>query len=131
MTDYIALLRKDDDSDYGVNFPDFPGCVTAGADLDEAKDMASEALSAHIEAMKENGMGLPGPSALDTIMADQANIDAVVFLVSAPEASEKAVRINVTIPESVLHRIDAAVLDRGTNRSAFLKEAAVKELEVA
>jgi hypothetical protein len=33
MTSYIALLRKDVDSDYGVEFPDFPGCVTAGTTL--------------------------------------------------------------------------------------------------
>ena len=42
---YIAILHKDDKSDYGVSFPDFPGCVTAGATLDEAKDMAKEALA--------------------------------------------------------------------------------------
>ena len=30
MVAYIALLRKDRASDYGVEFPDFPGCVTAG-----------------------------------------------------------------------------------------------------
>jgi hypothetical protein len=29
MPSYIALLRKDPDSDYGVEFPDFPGWVTA------------------------------------------------------------------------------------------------------
>ncbi len=33
---YIALLRKDEGSDYGVEFPDFPGCVTAGKTLEEA-----------------------------------------------------------------------------------------------
>ena len=30
MTTCIALLRKEATSDYGVDFPDFPGCVTAG-----------------------------------------------------------------------------------------------------
>jgi predicted RNase H-like HicB family nuclease len=29
MPSYIALVRKDPDSDYGIDFPDFPGCVTA------------------------------------------------------------------------------------------------------
>ena len=33
---FVALIRKEDGSDYGVEFPDFPGCVTAGSDLDEA-----------------------------------------------------------------------------------------------
>lgn len=43
MTSYVGLLRKDAASDYGVEFPDFPGCVTAGRDLDEARRMAVEA----------------------------------------------------------------------------------------
>ena len=35
MTAYIALLRKDQGSDYGMGFPDFPGCVTAGTTLED------------------------------------------------------------------------------------------------
>ena len=39
MRSYIAVLHKDKDSDYGVSFPDFPGCITAGSSLEEAKEM--------------------------------------------------------------------------------------------
>jgi predicted RNase H-like HicB family nuclease len=52
---YVAIIHKDPDSDFGVSFPDFPGCITAGRTLDEAKDMALEALSGHIEVMREAG----------------------------------------------------------------------------
>ena len=37
MRYYIALLHKDPKSDYGVSFPDLPGCITAGRTLDEAR----------------------------------------------------------------------------------------------
>ncbi len=37
MASYIALIRKDADSDFGVDFPDFPGCVSAGATLDDLR----------------------------------------------------------------------------------------------
>ena len=47
MRQYIALIHKDTDSDYGVSFPDVPGCVTAGLDLDDARSMAEEALALH------------------------------------------------------------------------------------
>ncbi len=43
--DYIAIIHKDDDSDFGVSFPDFSGCVTADRTLDEAKDLAIEVLT--------------------------------------------------------------------------------------
>ena len=47
MRYYIALIHKDADSDFGVSFPDLPGCITAGRTLDEARLMADEALAVH------------------------------------------------------------------------------------
>ncbi|MBW2343184.1 MAG: type II toxin-antitoxin system HicB family antitoxin, partial [Deltaproteobacteria bacterium] len=44
MANYIAIVHKDPKSDFGVSFPDFPGCITAGKNIDDAKDMAQEAL---------------------------------------------------------------------------------------
>ncbi len=69
-SEYIALLRKEEGSDYGVDFPDFPGCVTAGSTLEEAMRMAVEAIELHTEDMK----ALPTPSSLDEIMADPHNV---------------------------------------------------------
>ena len=85
MTAYIALIHKDANSDYGISFPDFPGCITAGASLDEARAMAAEALAFHIEGMIEDGEAVPLPSTLETIMADLVNRDAVAVLVDVPE----------------------------------------------
>lgn len=59
---YWALIHKDLDSDYGVSFPDFPGCVTAGSSIAEAERMASEALGLHVEFLLEGGSALPYPS---------------------------------------------------------------------
>jgi len=124
MPSYIGLIRKDDDSDFGVDFPDFPGCVTAGATIEEARRLAEEALEMHVDGMAEDGEPLPTPSSLDAIMADPANADAVAFLVTLAEATDRAVRINITLPERLLRRIDA----RARNRSAFLARAAEKAL---
>jgi len=32
MASYIAIIHKEPGSDYGVSFPDFPGCITVGAE---------------------------------------------------------------------------------------------------
>jgi predicted RNase H-like HicB family nuclease len=124
MASYIGLIRKDAGSDFGVDFPDFPGCVTAGSTIEEARQLAEEALQMHVEGMTEDGEALPAPSSLDAIMADPANADAVAFLVTLAEAADRAVRINITLPERLLRRIDA----RARNRSAFLARAAEKAL---
>src|SRR5216683_3170487 len=80
--DYVAILHKDSDSDFGVSFPDFPGCITAGRTIDEAKDMALEALTGHIEVMQEMGEAMPDPSSLDQVMSNPQFQDGVAFLAS-------------------------------------------------
>ena len=73
MRNYIGLIHKDADSDYGVSFPDFPGLITAGTDLDDARAMAEEALALHIEGLAEDGEAIPEPSTLEAVMADAEN----------------------------------------------------------
>jgi predicted RNase H-like HicB family nuclease len=106
MTAYIGMLRKEKNSDFGVDFPDFPGCVTAGRTLDEARRMAVEALAFHIDGMREDGQDVPPPSSLEAVMADRRNEGAVAVLVDLPEKPERALRINVTPPEDLVRSID-------------------------
>jgi predicted RNase H-like HicB family nuclease len=127
MTTYIALLRKDDTSDYGVEFPDFPGCVTAGRPLDEARRMVVEALELHIAGMQEDRETIPDPSVLDSIMMGAGNRDAVAFLVDVATKPAKAVRVNIMLPEDLVQAIDRTT----KNRSKFLSEAARANLQAA
>ena len=124
MATYIALLRKDETSDYGVDFPDLPGCVTAGRTLEEARHAAAEALALHLEGMTADGDTVPPPSMLDAVMNDPHNSKAVAFLVDAPVAAPRAVQINVMLPEDVLRAIDKVT----GNRSRFLADAARAKL---
>jgi predicted RNase H-like HicB family nuclease len=78
MTPYVALIHKDHDSDYGVSFPDLPGCVTAGSTLDEAIAMAEEALALHIEGMLEDGEDVPTPTPTEQVDRDDAVLVTVV-----------------------------------------------------
>ncbi|MBZ9672430.1 type II toxin-antitoxin system HicB family antitoxin [Mesorhizobium sp. B2-1-8] len=126
MKQYIGLIHKDADSDFGVSFPDFPGVITAGKDLDDARSMAEEALALHIEGLVEDGDAIPEPSSLETVMTDADNRDGVAILVAARTGARKAVRINVTLPDDVLQRIDAFAEAHGYTRSGFLAKAAEK-----
>jgi len=131
MSNYIALIHKDADSDYGVSFPDFPGCITAGSTLDEARAMAEEAFALHLEGMLEDGDPIPEPSSLDTIMSDPENRKGVAILVQAPSRSRKVVRVNVTFPGDVLEKIDRYAESHGYTRSGFLMAAARREMSRA
>ena len=130
MANYIAIVHKDPKSDFGVSFPNFPGCISAADTIDEAKDMAEEALSLHIKGMLEDGDKIPQPSRLEDVMEDPEYSDAVAFLVVAtPDPKPKAVRVNITVPRNTLRRIDAVARKRGMSRSSFLVHAAQNAME--
>jgi predicted RNase H-like HicB family nuclease len=129
MRNYIGLIHKDADSDFGVSFPDFPGVITAGTDLDDARRMAEEALALHVEGLVEDGEAIPEASSLDAVMAEHRHENAVAILVSLKTEAKKAVRVNVTFPEDVLQQVDAFAEARGLTRSGFLTRAAKREIE--
>lgn len=126
---YIGLIHKDADSDFGVSFPDFPGLITAGTNLDDARAMAEEALAFHIEGLVEDGEAIPEPSSIEAIMAERENRDAVAILVPVKAEAKRAVRVNVTLPEDVLERIDLYAESHGFTRSGFIAKAAQKAME--
>jgi predicted RNase H-like HicB family nuclease len=86
MSEYIVLIHKESGSDYGVSFPDFPGCVTVGVTLDEARREAVEVLALHIDGMIEDGEAIPEPASFEAVMAQRETRDAVAFLVSVRNA---------------------------------------------
>lgn len=125
MANYIAIVHKDPKSDFGVSFPDFPGCITAGSTIDEAKDMAHDALTLHIKGMLEDGDNIPAPSKLENIVDDPDYSDAAAILVvSVSEVKPRSVRVNITVPEDMLRKIDYVAKKRGMSRSSFLVHAA-------
>jgi predicted RNase H-like HicB family nuclease len=123
--DYIAYLHKDRDSDFGVSFPDFPGCVTAGKTLDEAHRMAAEVLALHIAGMVEDGEEIPAPSWLDALANDPARKDAVAFLVQAEPETDRTVRINITARAKQVEEIDRLANQAGLTRSAYMVQSAL------
>jgi predicted RNase H-like HicB family nuclease len=122
--DYIAYLHKEKDSDYGVSFPDFPGCITAGRTLEEARQMAVEALALHIQGMLEDGLAVPEPSKLDDLENDPDLRHGVAALVAA-ELPSKRVRVNITAMESQIAEIDRLAEKAGLTRSGYIVQRAL------
>ncbi|PYU65173.1 MAG: CopG family transcriptional regulator [Acidobacteria bacterium] len=117
------ILHEDRKSDFGVSFPDFPGCITAGRTLEEARRRAAEALSFHIAGMIKDGEKIPNPATVDDVAGDPAFKDAVAFLV--PAHSERTIRVNITAPQSQIEKIARLARSAGLTRSAFLVRSAI------
>jgi predicted RNase H-like HicB family nuclease len=99
IVNYIAYLHKDKDSDYGVSFPDCPGCITAGRTIREARSMAAEALAVHIQGMIEDGEVAPEASKLDDLEEDPEVSNA--FLVGLTMHAGNVLRVFDRAPDGV------------------------------
>lgn len=131
MRNYVAIIRKDSNSDYGVDFPDFQGCISAAATIEEVIALGREALAQHVALMTEYGEEIPEPTDADTIHSNLSSREDFVGLFLAPVANPagKAVRVNITVPEASLRQIDHYVRAHGISRSAFLVESSMKALK--
>ena len=93
MAGYIALVHKDEDTSYGVSFPDVPGCVSAGDTFEEAVANAAEALAGHFALMKADGEAIPAPRSFEKLKRDSNfagdSVDAIVTMVT-PRAAMAA-----------------------------------------
>lgn len=59
---YPGYFEKNELGGYSVWFPDLPECHTDGDDLNDAVNMAAEALELVVESYLDNGRELPAPS---------------------------------------------------------------------
>jgi predicted RNase H-like HicB family nuclease len=127
MIVYHAVVHKDEDSAWGVHFPDLPGCFSAADDLADVQAKASAAVMLYLEGEKA-----PEPSAIEKIrdmVADDLAEGAFLLAVPYIYVSNRPQRINISIDRGVLDAIDAAASSRKLTRSAFLTEAARNEIE--
>ena len=72
-------------SDYGVRFPDLPGCATAGKTMAHARRMAEEVLVLRLDGMVREGTPIPVARRLTEIRDDpECQGATTLILVEAP-----------------------------------------------
>ena len=127
----IVMLIHEDGGSYGASFPDFPGATTVAPDLDALYRKAGEMIAFHIAGMVEDSDALPTIRRLEELRRDPAfrsdSEGAMIGLVDV-DMPGKAVRVNVSIEEGVLRRIDRAAEAAGETRSGYLTSAAKARL---
>lgn len=124
---YAIGIIHEENGTFGISFPDFPGAVSTGRSLEEAVAKGAELLAFHVDGMVEEKEAMPALRTLDRLKADEADWLAGGMAVAVPvELPGKSVRINISVDERDLERIDRAAKAAGRTRSAFLVEAALK-----
>ena len=127
MAQLVVALVHEANGDFGISFPDFPGAVSGGATVEEALARGAETLAFHVEGMVADGEALPHLRSLSELRADpDFQEDAAdALIVGVPfDPPGRAVRVNISLDEHLMERIDRAARAAGQSRSAFLAEAA-------
>lgn len=128
MQYFYAIVDKDEDSAFGVRFPDLPGCFSAADRIEDVLPNACEALELWFEDSQD-----VAAQRLDQVREAAADdIARGAFIVAVPRIRRagRQVRANISLDKGMLDAIDRAAAERNLTRSAFLSDAARNEIEM-
>jgi predicted RNase H-like HicB family nuclease len=122
---YPVAIHKDENSDFGVTFPDIPGCFSAGSTIEEAIAMAQEAAECHIEGLLMDSEPVPAASSIEHHKSnpDYSNCVWALVDIDVSKLSSRSRRVNITIPERLLNTVDQYARKHGESRSGLLAQA--------
>lgn len=123
----VYVHTGDDKYAHGAEIPDFPGCFSAADNWDELAGNIQEAIELYCE---DEDMAIPAPSSLTELMANPSYQGGIWMMVDIDvgKLRTKSVRLNVSLPQGLLRRIDDEAKNRHMSRSAFLAMSAQREL---
>lgn len=125
---YPALFHKAEEGGFWVSFPDLPECLTEGDDMNQAYEMAGDALGLALTAREQTGETVPVPSPPDAVCLEENSFLVVVEFDMAAykkRTNSRAVKKTLSIPEW----LNEAAMEKGVNFSQVLQEALINKLQ--
>ena len=125
---FPVLIYRSADSQYRTEVPDLPACQETSANLPAALEGTRNAIYVQLEALLRQGRIPPKPSDLIEVheLWEQSGAIALTAVeIDMNRVSTAVERVNVTLPNWLISRIDAM----STNRSRFLADSAIKMLQ--
>lgn len=128
---YSIVIHKDPDTAYGVTVPDLPGCFSAGDTMQEAIQNAVEAVECHVEGILIENEELPIPKDMEQYVSQEDYQGGTWALVEVDlsKLGGKTQRVNITLPERILGKIDYFTKNTNQSRSGFLADAALEYID--
>lgn len=127
---YPALFSLEADGGYSITFPDLEGCNTEGDTLEEALEMAKDALGIYLYTLNQDNKTFPIASKPEEMKLKQGQFmalidwDEVAYL---KKVDSKAVKKTLTIPSWLNH----LATEQEINFSQVLQEGLKKELKIS
>lgn len=129
---YPAVLTKiveDDFEGYSVNFPDLDGCITEGDSIEDALEMAEDALNLVLVEYEDTNKEIPIPTSIDNLNIPNGAISSYVRA-DTDKYREVLKELNKTIKKtvSVPKWLNDEAEKKNVNFSKILKEGLMEAL---
>jgi predicted RNase H-like HicB family nuclease len=123
---YPAFVTGDRAGGYTARFPDLPDCTATAGSQGELLTAAREALQKRLEQLTADGVDWPEPSEISALGGHPDNPGGALLV--DVDIEDAPVRVNISIGERLLKRIDQAAESRGMTRSGFIAAASRQAL---
>ncbi|WP_097034014.1 type II toxin-antitoxin system HicB family antitoxin [Clostridium tertium] len=126
---FFAVFTPGEEGGHTITFPDLPGCITEGDDIEEEMRNAKEALGLHLFGMEEDKEEIPNPSKGENIELEKGQflVPIVVYMKNIrKDLDNKAVSKTITIPRWLKREAESQKI----NFSGVLQRALKKELGI-
>ena len=127
---YCMFVHDGGDGKGGLwcEFPDLPGCMTDGDNLEDLVKNAADALESWMEATIDHGETMPASSSIEELNEKAASCEEPVLLVVPVTGylPDRPMRINVTSTEAKIAEITAFAKRVKRTRSELMVDATLE-----
>lgn len=125
---YPALFHKAEEGGFWISFPDIPECLTQGNDMEQAYEMAVEALGLALTCREKEHLAIPAASDPTTLTPEPDSFLVVIefdMLAYRKRTNSRAVK-TLSIPEW----LNEAAIAMDINFSQVLQEALLAKIQM-
>ncbi len=126
---YPALFHKAEEGGFWISFPDIPECLTQGEDMEQAYEMAVEALGLALTCREKEHLAIPAASDPTTLTPEPDSFLVVIefdMLAYRKRTNSRAVKKTLSIPEW----LNEAAIAMDINFSQVLQEALLSKIQM-
>ena len=126
---FPAIFHVAEEGGFWITFPDLPECMTQGDNMQEAYEMAVDALGLALVSREQEKQEIPVASELSNLSIGKNEYCVIVefdMLAYKKRTNSKAVKKTLSIPEWLNEAATAA----GVNFSQVLQEALLQKVNL-
>jgi predicted RNase H-like HicB family nuclease len=116
---FVALVRGEQQAGYTASFPDLPECLARGRDVAELVINARRAALDHLQALADAGEAWPKATPVEQVVAEPGVIAVLIDVA----VDDPPIRVNISLGERLVQRLDAAAEARGMTRSGLIAQS--------